>query len=200
MGTAEIKFNAPKNTPDGIAPLECAETSALGRALAFAGLGTIESIASYEEITRGQPFTKIIEQAPGGQIIDSHQNGRQALPPAQQEPEPDSPATSQQIASIEKLCEKLKKPMPQIPSLGEARQIIRSLAEELKAAQSNGHQQAPQQAEGTQMITEQQLNALLNLYGKLEIDLPSDLDKWSYEQASVGIKELAAQLRAAKAS
>lgn len=64
MGTAEIKFNAPKNTPDGSNPFECAETSALGRALAFAGLGTIESIASYEEVARGKPFTQVIEQSP----------------------------------------------------------------------------------------------------------------------------------------
>src|SRR5690242_19788531 len=46
IGNAEVKLNAPKNTPDGTNPFECAETSALGRALAFAGLGTVESIAS----------------------------------------------------------------------------------------------------------------------------------------------------------
>jgi hypothetical protein len=52
IGTAEIKFTAPKNTPDGTNPMECAETSALGRALAFAGLGTVESIASFDEVYR----------------------------------------------------------------------------------------------------------------------------------------------------
>jgi hypothetical protein len=54
IGTAEIKFTAPKNTPDGTNPFECAETSALGRALAFAGLGTVESIASFDEVYRVQ--------------------------------------------------------------------------------------------------------------------------------------------------
>jgi hypothetical protein len=63
IGTAEIKLNAPKNTPDGTNPFECAETSALGRALAFAGLGTVDSIASYDEVARGKPFTQIIEQS-----------------------------------------------------------------------------------------------------------------------------------------
>ena len=65
------------------------------------------------------------------------------------------------------------------------------------AAQSNGHQPEPESAK---MIVESQMNTLLNLYGKLGIGIPQDMDKWSYEQASVGIKELAAQLRAAKAS
>jgi hypothetical protein len=51
-GSAEVKLNAPKSTPDGQCPFECAETSALGRALAFAGLGTVESIASFEEVAR----------------------------------------------------------------------------------------------------------------------------------------------------
>lgn len=54
-GSAEVKLAAPKNTPDGTNPFECAETSAVGRALGFAGLGTIESIASYDEIARSQP-------------------------------------------------------------------------------------------------------------------------------------------------
>lgn len=63
IGTAEIKFDAPKNTPDGSAPYECAETSALGRALAFAGFGTVESIASYEEIARSQPFVAVVEES-----------------------------------------------------------------------------------------------------------------------------------------
>src|SRR5438094_1815949 len=51
-GNAEVKLNAPKNTPDGSNPYECAETSALGRALAFAGFGSVESIASFDEVAR----------------------------------------------------------------------------------------------------------------------------------------------------
>ncbi len=51
---AEAKLDAPKNTPDGTNPFECAETSALGRALAFAGFGSVERIASYDEIARSR--------------------------------------------------------------------------------------------------------------------------------------------------
>lgn len=52
MGDAEIKFNAPRNTPDGTNPIECAQTSALGRALGFAGYGALDSIASADEVLR----------------------------------------------------------------------------------------------------------------------------------------------------
>src|SRR5205823_3429127 len=36
IGSAEVKLDAPKNTPDGTNPISCAETSAFGRMLAFA--------------------------------------------------------------------------------------------------------------------------------------------------------------------
>lgn len=68
IGNAEAKMDAPKNSPDGTNPFECAETSAFGRMLAFAGLGTVESIASYDEIMRGQPFTAVIEQRTNGVV------------------------------------------------------------------------------------------------------------------------------------
>ncbi len=52
-GSAEAKLsNAKPGSPDASNPFECAETSALGRALAFAGFGSVESIASYDEIAR----------------------------------------------------------------------------------------------------------------------------------------------------
>jgi hypothetical protein len=70
IGDAEIKLSAPKSTPDGTNPFECAETSALGRALAFAGLGTVESIASYDEIMRGQPFTAVVESSNGSRQLE----------------------------------------------------------------------------------------------------------------------------------
>src|SRR6266849_5879947 len=50
IGTSEIKFDAPKNSADGTNPVACAETSAVGRALGMAGLGSVESIASAEEV------------------------------------------------------------------------------------------------------------------------------------------------------
>lgn len=79
IGTAEIKFTAPKNTPDGTNPFECAETSALGRALAFAGLGTVESIASFDEVYR----VEAIEDATmhGRPVVEAAQ--LRQLPPAQ---------------------------------------------------------------------------------------------------------------------
>jgi hypothetical protein len=76
IGNAEAKMDAPKNSPDGTNPFECAETSALGRALAFAGFGTVESIASYDEVMRSKPFVAVIEQ-PNGRVVDSHQAPRQ---------------------------------------------------------------------------------------------------------------------------
>lgn len=54
-GTAEVKWNAPKGTADHDSPLECAETSALGRALGFAGFGSVEGIASADEVRRNEP-------------------------------------------------------------------------------------------------------------------------------------------------
>jgi hypothetical protein len=52
IGTAEVKFDAPKNTADGSNPVACAETSAVGRALGMAGLGALESICSADEVVR----------------------------------------------------------------------------------------------------------------------------------------------------
>jgi hypothetical protein len=52
IGTAEVKLDAPKNTADGTNPFACAETSAVGRALGFAGLGALESICSADEVVR----------------------------------------------------------------------------------------------------------------------------------------------------
>jgi len=54
IGTAECKFDAKPGTADGSSPFECGETSALGRALGFAGYGVVESIASADEVGRNQ--------------------------------------------------------------------------------------------------------------------------------------------------
>lgn len=61
-GSAEAKIhNAIPKSADDTNPLECAETSALGRALAFAGLGTVDGIASYDEVARGVPTSELEE-------------------------------------------------------------------------------------------------------------------------------------------
>lgn len=52
IGLSEAKLNAKPGTPDGDSPLECAETSALGRALGVAGFGSADSIASADELQR----------------------------------------------------------------------------------------------------------------------------------------------------
>lgn len=57
IGTAEVHLSAPKNTPEGGAQFETAETSAIGRALGFANFGVIDSIASADEIVHSQPAT-----------------------------------------------------------------------------------------------------------------------------------------------
>ncbi len=54
VGTSEVKLTAKPGSADGDSPVECAETSAVARALGFAGVGLIDSIASANEIARNQ--------------------------------------------------------------------------------------------------------------------------------------------------
>jgi hypothetical protein len=46
-------------------------------------------------------------------------------------------------------------------------------------------------------IVQGQINALLNLYGRLDLVPPEDLDKWSFAQAAATIQGLQAQLKQA---
>jgi len=55
IGDAEIKVDAKPGTADGDSPISCAQTSALGRALGFAGYGSLDSIASADEVARVLP-------------------------------------------------------------------------------------------------------------------------------------------------
>jgi hypothetical protein len=50
IGNAEIKLQARPGSPDATDPWACGETSAVGRALAFAGILVEDSIASADEV------------------------------------------------------------------------------------------------------------------------------------------------------
>ncbi len=95
IGTAEIKFNANPKTPDGMSPFECGETSALGRALGFAGYGVVDSIASADEVVSNEQ-----QEASGKALHDLGKPGSYA-----QHHEP--PITDQQKTSVRKLYEHL---------------------------------------------------------------------------------------------
>jgi hypothetical protein len=72
IGTSEIKFDAPRNTPDAQSPIECASTSSLGRALGAAGYGSTESIASADEIARSEPQSRHNGRQDGIMLGQSH--------------------------------------------------------------------------------------------------------------------------------
>lgn len=57
-GSAEAHFNAKPGSADATDPFACAETSAVGRALGFAGFGSFDSIASADEIVRTEQTTQ----------------------------------------------------------------------------------------------------------------------------------------------
>ena len=90
-GTSEVKFNASPKTADGMAPAECAETSALGRALGFAGIGALDGIASADEILRSNPDAKIDRP-------QTRQSGQQASQPTLAPVSPVAPSESPQDA------------------------------------------------------------------------------------------------------
>lgn len=96
IGDAEVTFSAPKNTPAGTSPVETAQTSALGRALAFAGYGTVESIASFDEVYRA---------------LSLEQDGRpviEAAPASRQLPQPETDETSvPTVKELQERCAKL---------------------------------------------------------------------------------------------
>jgi|GEM_PF-2909506 len=102
IGTAEIKFNAKGNTPDGMSPFECGETSALGRALGFAGYGVVDSIASADEVARNveAQATEKPKAHPGTEHL-TNGNGTPAFPAMAQAPT---------LADITSLFGKLYKP------------------------------------------------------------------------------------------
>jgi len=130
IGTAEIKINAAKDTPDGSTPIECAETSALGRALGFAGFGSFESIATADEIVRSQPNQaqyeqRVIMAQPSPIRAQTHLSetvAAQAPVEGLAMPAPtitsapvevrEAPVSQAQLQVIERTCKKNHLPMP----------------------------------------------------------------------------------------
>lgn len=125
IGDAEITFDAPRNTPAGSSPMETAQTSALGRALAFAGYGTVESIASWDEIMRHQPGALLIEQG-GRPVVESSVSVQEVRKP-----------TFEQIQAIAKGCRKLNRAEPtNIETFDQADALLRELAEEYRTTKA----------------------------------------------------------------
>jgi len=119
IGHAEVKLNADKRTPDGQCPFECAETSALGRALGFAGFGSAESIASADEIVRSQPRTEAEKASVPPATVETTQET--AAPPETVPAQPSSSIsfnladgiTQDQLDTLRKLYEKHKQTPPE---------------------------------------------------------------------------------------
>jgi hypothetical protein len=122
IGTAEVKMNAPKNLPDGTNPFECAETSALGRALGFAGLGSVDSICSAEEVVmaiaeqeaprqRPQPLRPAVaeQEAP-----KSPQPVKAPTEPSRRQTEPltEDKANTGQIRALQSLYQRIGESVP----------------------------------------------------------------------------------------
>lgn len=60
--TGHARSDKGKGNIEGQSPLEVAETSAIGRALGFAGLGVVEGIATADEVKAKAPATRTAPQ------------------------------------------------------------------------------------------------------------------------------------------
>lgn len=60
--TGHARSDKSKGNIEGQSPLEVAETSAIGRALGFAGFGVIEGIATADEVKASQPAKRSVQQ------------------------------------------------------------------------------------------------------------------------------------------
>jgi hypothetical protein len=103
-GTAEIDWNAPRSSPaEAENPLECAETSALGRALAAANVGVLpKGRASAEEVRKSERKSEARASAQPAQAAAPAQPAgarpvAQPARPAQPAPE-ETPVVGQRVA------------------------------------------------------------------------------------------------------
>jgi hypothetical protein len=176
-GNAEVKLNAPKNTPDGTNPFECAETSALGRALAFAGMGTVESIASFDEVYRAMQSQDANQRtpaptAPAPAERKPEQNTQQPTQATTSEPKREPLATEQQVASIRKLCQHTGTSEPeklQEMAYFAAKELIAQLSAKYKEQRQNANNK-PAPVNGAQKALQDMI-----MRAKVSVDaLPGD--------------------------
>jgi hypothetical protein len=125
IGSAEAHLNAKPGSADATDPFACAETSALGRALGVAGFGSIESIASADEIVRVEPRN-------GNGISKSHEQALHdlAAPGSYEEHHADELPTAEQMKQIAELANRLKKQVKRPVSIHQATNLIRELLKE----------------------------------------------------------------------
>lgn len=116
-GTSEIKFGAPRGTADGESPMECAETSAVGRALSFAGFGDIDGVndtgmASADDMQRVVQHEQVRERRTSSSPTPI------AHAPTTKPGSPEGElANERQVSSIRKLCLALKRNEPDFDTL-----------------------------------------------------------------------------------
>jgi recombination DNA repair RAD52 pathway protein len=120
-------------------------------------------------------------------------NGHQA------EPEPaNAPATEQQLASIEKLCERLKKPAPAVQSFNQAREVIRQLTAELRTVLEEKKQAQPEATAEEKLASQHQIEMIRELHQRLGEKCPEGIEGLSYEDATQIILKLHNQFRESK--
>ena len=168
IGDAEIYFDAQQE-PDRTYPISCAQTSAVGNALAFAGFGDVRSILE----RAGQKVPETLEVKPvlasADAIIRAHQHaktvGRQseeyspvlsqneqaATESALKKNVPEMGITSQQLEHIHILCERLGESEPAYAAMTyeDAHLLItqlRSSEDELLLTADTAREQEPSQS------------------------------------------------------
>lgn len=139
VGTSEIRLNnAPPKSADEKAPMECAETSAVGRALGFAGIGVLDSIASADEIQRSNDQNR--RAAPLAQEPASP-TPRPAQPASPARPQMPAPhvaqpmATHEQLEALAKLANLLNHKVPENLTFHAAQELGRTWQAEKNAQQ-----------------------------------------------------------------